>query len=130
MKTLKDAISLIMAQPPELHYPAYFADLLRKADIPDENVGNCSEIPNSSDTIYRQAALDCVTYDVESTVERIKELPSAKPQIIRCKECKHWTNNIGDSNLRDDFCNEAVHGFYYRCSGDDYCSKAERRTDD
>ena len=31
------------------------------------------------DTISRQAALDCVTYDVEYTTERIKALPSLQP---------------------------------------------------
>ena len=52
------AIEIIMAEPTELRYPAYFADLLRKADVPDKDVGECSEIPNSSETIYRQAAID------------------------------------------------------------------------
>ena len=58
--------------------------------------------------------------------------PCDKPQqeIIRCKDCKHWTNNIGNSELRDNYCNEETHGFYYQCSGDDYCSFAERKTDD
>jgi hypothetical protein len=58
MKTLKDAIEIILAEPPEMHYPAYYADLLREADVPDMNIGKCSEIPNSSETIYRQAAID------------------------------------------------------------------------
>ena len=58
------------------------------------------------------------------------ELPSAQPEIIRCKDCKHWTNNIGDSKLRDNYCNDEAHGFYYQCSEDDYCSFAERRTDE
>ena len=53
-------------------------------------------------------------------------MPSAQQEIIQCKDCKHWTNNIGDSELRDNYCNEKAHGFYYRCSGDDYCSFAER----
>lgn len=56
--SLKKAIDLIMAQPPELHYPAYFADLLREADVPDKDAVECLEIPNSSETIYRQAAID------------------------------------------------------------------------
>lgn len=55
VKTLKDAIGIIMAQPPELHYPAYYADLLSEADVPDKDDGKCSEIPNSSDLISIQA---------------------------------------------------------------------------
>lgn len=30
-------------------------------------------------------------------------------------------------SMWDNYCNEAAHGFYYRCSGDDFCSYAERR---
>lgn len=61
--------------------------------------------------------------------EAMRAIPAADvAEVVRCKECKHWTNNIGDSELRDNYCNEVAHGFYYRCSGDDYCSFAERRT--
>lgn len=60
----------------------------------------------------------------------LSKLPSAQPEIIRCKDCKHWSNNSGDLKLRDNYCNEAMHGFYYQCSGDDFCSKAERRDED
>ena len=61
---------------------------------------------------------------------RKKRKPPAQPEIIRSKDCKHWTNNIGDSKLRDNYCNDEAHGFYYQCSEDDYCSFAERRTDE
>ena len=51
--------------------------------------------------------------------ERIKPLPSAEPEIIRCRDCKHhdgircfrWNSTI-------------ITGF------DDFCSNAERRTDE
>ena len=32
------------------------------------------------DTISRRAAIDCVTYDVEDTIECLKTLPSAQPE--------------------------------------------------
>lgn len=57
MSNFNKAIDLIMAQPPELHYPSYYADLLRKADVPDKDDG---------DTISRQAAIDAL--------ENIKEM--------------------------------------------------------
>ena len=91
-----------------------------------------------NDTISRQAAIDEITeygsgnttyMSVAELKRRIEQLPSAQPDIIRCKDCKHWTNNIGDSKLRDNYCNDEAHGFYYQCSEDDYCSFAERRTD-
>lgn len=53
VKTLKDAIEIIMAQPPELHYPAYFANLLREADVPGKNVG---EIPSKREQALRLLA--------------------------------------------------------------------------
>ena len=94
-----------------------------------------------SDLISRQAAIDALknrwkkTRNYEGNGDDIaeecelylKQVPSAQPEIIHCRDCKHWTNNVNDSELRDNFCNEAVHGFYYRCSGDDYCSFAERK---
>ena len=95
-----------------------------------------------SDLIERQAAIDAINHicpvDTEydcTLLDRVdgryvlSDLPSAQPEIIRCKDCKHWTNNIGDSKLRDNYCNDEAHGFYYQCSEDDYCSFAERRTD-
>ena len=36
-----------------------------------------------NDLISRQAALDCVTYDVEYTTERIEALPSAQPEVAQ-----------------------------------------------
>ena len=87
-----------------------------------------------SDLISRQAAIDeldkgawGVEWDKTLAKAMIESLPSAQPEIIYCKDCKHWTNNIGDSELRDNYCNEVAHGFYYRCNGDDFCSRAERR---
>lgn len=78
------------------------------------------------------ATMDELSTRAQQTIEAaIATLPPVTPQpeVIRCKDCKHWTNNIGNSELRDNYCNEEAHGFYYRCSGDDYCSFAERRTD-
>ena len=42
-----------------------------------------SEFPNSSDCISRQAA-------IEWCLEGLNNMPSAQPEIIRCKECKHF----------------------------------------
>ena len=49
-----------------------------------------------SDTISRQAAIDAIernayrhTY-IDQIVDIIKGLPSAQPEIVRCKDCKYW----------------------------------------
>ena len=88
------AIMKILGQPPELHYPSWYA-------------------------------------------EQIKELPSAQPEIIRCKDCKHWipydwmfsevwqSKNIADYPEDEIGCD---------CSevamrANDFCSLAKRRDD-
>lgn len=122
MKTLKDAIAIIMAQPPELHYPAYYADLLSEADVPEANIGKCSEIPNSSDLIKRQDAIDALSVGkealsrvldeidvvdtdrekyswglglIESSIKDIEELPSAEPERKKGK----WIADALDNGI-------------------------------
>ena len=86
------------------------------------------------DTIDRQAAIDlwekyhptiavdAIQYDAE-----LRQLPSAQPEIIRCKDCKHWVPGYITDN--DDFippkCGEWQQMVGH--SSDDYCSLAERR---
>ena len=101
------------------------------------------------DTIYRQAAIDVVhksildffdicdddeespmTYKDKQLLEinkaittQIKSLPSAQPEIVRCKDCKHGSPN-GRYGCRV---------YHYRryethdMKPDDFCSRAERR---
>ena len=59
-----------------------------------------SENPNNSDCISRQAAIDEVVAWLKDRMsdkkngkpltERLRDLPSAQPEIIRCKDCKHY----------------------------------------
>lgn len=75
-----------------------------------------------SDLISRQAAINAVTEsgDYFDMIERLNELPSAEPEIIRCKDCK-WLGEIGCAiNIADDSD---------RPKETDFCSYAERRTD-
>ena len=73
---------------------------------------------SKTDTIYRQAAIDalCNVDEYNSrSVTAIKNLPSAQPEIIRCKDCKknpHWEwvgcPMTGKSTRKpDDFCSYA-----------------------
>ena len=54
-----------------------------------------------TDTISRQAAFDALNHELrcgavidqcglEVAYEVIEDLPPAEPQIIRCKDCKHY----------------------------------------
>ena len=69
--------------------------------------------------------------------ESIEELPPAQPEIIRCKDCKHWipydwmfsevwqSRNINDypeDEIGCNYCDMAM-------KANDFCSRGERRTD-
>lgn len=51
----------------------------------------------------------------------LENLPSAQPENIRCKECKHWLD-IDDGRQKHRMCADIY--------GDWFCADAERRTDD
>ena len=67
--------------------------------------------------------------------EVISKLPSAQPDIIRCKNCKHWipydwmfsevwqSKNIADYPEDDIGCDCSEMAM----KADDFCSRAERR---
>ena len=83
-----------------------------------------------SDLISRQAAIDALydwsehsmtdaeAWHIKQVIGDIKSLPSAQPEIIRCKDCKHWdgvdTCDVIDAPVWDN----------------DFCSMVERRTDE
>ena len=82
-----------------------------------------------SDPINRQAAID-IFDDYNISVEngeleaysrdrkRLCDLPSVQPEIIRCKDCR-WNDGVAycEMHFRD-------------VKGDDFCSGAERRTNE
>ena len=106
---------------------------------------NCSEFPNNSDTISRQAAIDAVEalayhadkYVIDSDVHEVHGfrtglavaerqlslVPSAQPEIIRCGECKYYTPVTAHCEIRGK-------GLYLIRGMEDFCSRAERRTDE
>ena len=89
------------------------------------SVGNGSEIPNSSDCISRQVAINAlmerfirVPTNAIIAKDTIENLPSAQPEIIYCKDCC-WNDGTC-------YCE-----FHYRdIKPTDYCSWSERRTDE
>ena len=111
------AIDAIMGQPPEPHYPTWYAaqieklpavqpdhiaDVSKKVERTDETAQNVSD----SDLISREAVIDAlakfVPYAIcdESTesyangltdaYNLILQLPSAQPEIIHCGECIYY----------------------------------------
>ena len=98
------------------------------------------------DLISRQAAIDATweepTYTDPINVltevrDRIKKLPSAQPEIIRCKDCKHQPFDSEDMRgfgveFPDEMCPcQCDDGWYnWRPDNEWYCANAERRTDE
>ena len=69
--------------------------------------------------------------DVWKQAEKELEVPSAEPQIIRCKECKHYNKFIVTLSktgqaVWDEYCEK----FRRSVTADDYCSRAERREEE
>ena len=99
-------------------------DALRYAQhrftVADE-AGGMGTVKWSEDVIYFAAA------------ERVlSELPSAQPEIIRCKDCKHKPSGDAtehDITFPDDKCPCQCEDFWYSWipSDDWYCGSAERR---
>ena len=82
---------------------------------------------HEDDLISRQAAIElCDWYDNPSLHDDLEKLPSAQPEIIKCKDCRHYKIDHPKAN-----------GYHccYRCHNifpmkeTDFCSKAERRTE-
>jgi len=97
------------------------------------------------DTIYRQAAIDvarkCSVKEVTPAYMLINKaevmtelmmLPSAQPEIIRCKDCEHFHYDMpyvihGIPILGHEVCDFWGDGCKTNENG--FCSYAERRTD-
>ena len=143
------AIETILGQPPELHYPSWYAAQIEKLPpAPPEYLAEQAGIlVTDSDTISRQAAIDgkiCIRRsngveiydDYVVPVEYLEQLPPAQPErIIHCKDCKHWIpydwmfSEVWQSKNIADYPEDEIGCNYCDMSmkADDYCSRAERR---
>ena len=93
-----------------------------------------------SDLISRQAAIDglkkipdLTVYAYCSFLDMLMNMPSAQPEIVRCKDCKHFEYDHpyiiqGIPVLGHEVCNAWGDG----CKTDEngWCFLAERRTDE
>lgn len=85
---------------------------------------------------YRNVAVISELNRLEGYIMR---LPSAQPEVIHCKDCKHQVKEWRtDKRLKDngytvcgcDVVSDACGYWALLGQDDDYCSMAERRTDD
>ena len=72
--------------------------------------------------------------DPEDAVSAIENLPSAQPEIIMCKDCKHRPTGETRDDLEfpDDICPCQCEDYWYNWKPADewYCANGERRTDE
>lgn len=86
-------------------------------ELPTIDESICSD----ADTISRRAA-------IEWCIEGLNNMPSAGPEIIRCKDCKHSVDYYHEG---DCYCSNPKWGLkYFGGSWEFYCADAERRTDE
>lgn len=90
------------------------------------------------DTISRRAAIEaidsvceyCEYFKNEKLIQTIKDLPSAQPQIIRCKDCKDW-HEYPDKKWgccrREYWDDDGMFRLNLDTSSDDYCSYGEKK---
>ena len=98
------------------------------------------------DLIERQEAIDalgyCQTYlfdsrdkdkkiNLEDAEYAIEQLSSAQPEIVRCKDCKHYGCILYSGTqfeYGECFGHEESH-YTFEVKPDDFCSRVERRTE-
>lgn len=101
-----------------------------------------------NDTIYRQAAIDALGEAPKFKIGLLKKyaegrndqwfddvaalvkLPSAQPEIVRCKECKYWKDSDGVYRRGFDAESKCPLNLKKVYEGTFYCGMAERRTDE
>lgn len=126
-------------------YVSYALADLRKIAKTLKSVQEEIQDANVGDSISREAVKDKVnswTYDLMEEDEvcmalhEIDELPSAHQ--IRCKDCKHWIpydwmfSEVWRSKNINDYPEDEIGCAYcdMNMGANDFCSRAERKTDD
>jgi len=126
MYTDDDAVEAIEALPsaqPETHdkrTESHACDLIDRAEAIDalrthERKPSKKWFDNQLDIEWNNA-IDICCYDIE-------DLPSAQPEIIHCRDCRHWYTGDGYNHENGAQC-ALTHMWM---SPDDYCSYGRRK---
>ena len=91
-------------------------------------IGVIEEMPEGTDTLIKA---------LEKEHQRLLEMQKALPEIVHCKDCKNWIpfdwmfSETWQSQNIDDYPQDEIGCSYgdMVMRADDYCSRAERRTD-
>ena len=110
-------------------------------DALDEQIEQCDKALSSFDISMKDGfAVKAERASLVAFRETLEYLPSAEPQIIRCKDCKHFIRDDIEEHTPYGFYNTYFHAFcdkhwdreqgeYIDVNLDDFCSFAERRTE-
>ena len=85
------------------------------------------------DLISRAEAIDVMLMAIDDdwepdyATDRMNELPSTQPEIIRCKDCKYWREYKYANGKPKYLPYCGFNDIYFR--EDDFCSRAKRRED-
>ena len=100
-----------------------------------------------NDLISRQWLMGCVNErwikfytekDENRFIHLVRDIaPSVQPEIVRCKNCKHWMpydwmfSEVWRSKDIDDYSEDEIGCAYcdMNMGANDFCSRGERRTD-
>lgn len=109
----------------------------------DDLISRQAAIDAADRADYTLLAIEDVKLVTDEVVKEIKKLPSAQPEIIRCKDCKHKPYPSDNYNFDNGDCGFEIifpdyrcpcqcdDGYYNRIPDDDwFCGNAERRTDE
>lgn len=88
----------------------------------------------ASDDVIKARAESCMASLIEMKL-RVEKLPFVQPEIIRCKDCKNQEKFFQKDGRRKDggyyiYGCSLAEEYSHVCLDDDYCSRAERRTDE
>ena len=95
-----------------------------KQEFRNPNVVRSTEARTAYDRTYAKGWNDCNS----AWIDVVKDLPSAQPEIIRCKDCKWYGRADKRRFYRGTDC--LNHRIDTIVPDKDYCSRAERRTDE
>lgn len=80
----------------------------------DELLNKSITVENVNSTGRTKIMVDQNDIDNAPTID-------AEP-VVHCKDCKYFTNNIADENLRKNFCDRIQVNCFHRVNENDYCS--------
>ena len=107
-------------------------------DALDEQIEQCDKALSSFDISMRDGfAVKVERASLVAFRETLEYLPSAEPEIIQCKDCKHWMpyewmfSEVWQSQNIDDYPEDEISCNYcdVHMKSSDFCSYAERRED-